>query len=76
MKKIFYVITKQLDGYDGYEETNGLKDVTAYVIDGDNLNEIASIELANSDESESELLEHLESEGLIDENETVKLIEL
>lgn len=76
MEKVYYVVSKQLEDLDGFQETNGWKDVTAYVIKDSELVKIAEIELHNEDNTETMLLEHLEEEKLIDSNKTIQVIQL
>lgn len=74
MKTIYYVIQKQLESMDGFEETNGLKDVRAYENKNGKMVLICELELDNSDNTEEELLSELESKNHIQTR--VNLIQL
>jgi hypothetical protein len=69
MEKRFYVVEKQLEDYDGVEETNGWKTVTMYDIDAQAMNmvEVCQLEVPNSEKSVEALKEWLAEQE--DENE-------
>lgn len=74
MKTIYYVTQKQLDNVDGFEETNGWKNVRAYEVQNGKLVSVAELEIENSDNTEKELLQELEDENII--TTRVNLIQL
>lgn len=74
MKTIYYVIQKQLENQDGFEETNGWKYVRAYEIQNGKLVNVAELEIENSDNTEKELLQELEDKNII--TTRVNLIQL
>lgn len=76
MKRFYYVVSKQLDNVDGFEETNGWKDISVYKAEGDRVSNILSLEIPNSDNSKESIMSSLEEEGIVNENETVELIQL
>lgn len=75
MKTIYYVIEKQLDSQDGYEEANGWKTVRTYEIKNDKLVQVAEdLEIPNIANTEIKIAEHLEKEAVI--STRVNLIKL
>ena len=75
MEKRFYVVEKQLEDYDGVEETNGWKTVIMYDIDvqAKNMVEVCQLEIPNHEKSVEALKEWLAEQE--DENE-YELIQL
>jgi hypothetical protein len=69
MEKRFYVVEKQLQGIDNFEETTGWKTVTMYDIDAQAMNmvEVCQLEMRNSENSVEVLKEWLAEQE--DENE-------
>lgn len=63
MKTLYYVVTKQLDSVDGFEETNGWKTVNVYEIKNDTPNLLFEIEMANSDNTTETIQDHLDENG-------------
>lgn len=57
MKNLYYVVKKQLEDIDGFEETTGWKTITIYDIDTQCMNIIivGEIEVPNSLNSENEI---------------------
>jgi hypothetical protein len=51
MKRLFYVIEKELQDIDGFEETTGRKTITCYSIVGDSMEKQFDIDSANDDNS-------------------------
>lgn len=76
MGTIYYVVTKQLQSYDGFEETNGWKEIDAYSIKDSKLIKLCELEILNDENSQTELLEHLEENKLIDSTQEIKLVQL
>lgn len=74
MRKIYYTVTKQLNDVDGFEETNGWKDISAYEIKDGVLVTLIKLEIHNTDNSELAILESLEEKKLITGKETINLI--
>jgi hypothetical protein len=74
MKKLYYVIEKQLQNNGDYEETNGLKNITVYSItDNIPVNEFM-IEVENWDCSQQAINTYLEDNGMgDDEYELIQL---
>jgi hypothetical protein len=69
MEKRFYVVEKQLQGIDNFEETTGWKAVTMYDIDAQAMNmvEVCQLEIPNREKSVEVLKEWLIEQE--DENE-------
>ncbi len=74
MKRIYFVIEKQLESVADCEETTGVKSVRAYEIKEGKLVLLCEITTHNNDNSEQSLLNELEKKNLI--GTTVNLIEL
>lgn len=72
--KVYYTIAKQLENVDGFEETNGYKDINVYLIYESELKRIMSYECENSYSTEGDILERLAEENVINEDDTVELI--
>jgi hypothetical protein len=62
MKKIYYVVQKELTDVDGIEETTGWKNVCAYHIVDDELIKICDFDIEISDNTIPELRERLPEE--------------
>jgi hypothetical protein len=60
--KLYYVVTKQLDDVDGFEETTGWKTITVYDIDTQamDLVVVTELEIANSINSEERISQKLD----------------
>jgi len=72
--KLYYVVEKQLENIDNIEEATGWKTIIVYKIEGEELHKIIDIEVANSTNSEEEILDNLDSDEYGDV--IVKLISL
>ncbi len=62
MMNLYYVVEKQLENIDGFEETTGWKTITVYDIDTQaiDLVVVTELEVANSINSEERIKEELE----------------
>jgi len=60
--KLYYVVTKQLQDIDGFEETTGWKTITVYDIDTQamDLVVVTELEIANSINSEEKISQELD----------------
>jgi len=70
MKKLYYTVEKELVGNDpntGIEETTGNKTITCYSIVNNEIKEQFSIDTQNEYNSESEIQEYLDNNGMGDE---------
>ena len=74
MRTIYYVVHPQLEDIDGFKETNGWKDISAYQIKDDRLEDLGYVEAHLTDSSEGALLEFLKEE--LNETELLVLVEL
>ncbi len=72
MKTLYYTVTKQLVNIDGFEETNGYKDISVYEIVNNKPNFLFQLEVSNECSSKEEILDNLDSNVY----DNVKLIEL
>ncbi len=59
MKKLFYVVEKELHSFDSIEETTGMKRITTYKINNGDLVEFFSIECSNDCDSQNEIHDYL-----------------
>jgi hypothetical protein len=62
MKKIYYVVEKQLEDIDGFQEATGNKTITAYQILGNRMNKVVEFDMDNTDETRDQLLDELPEE--------------
>ena len=62
MKKIYYVVEKQLEDVDGFEETTGWKNVIGYHMENNEMVSVCDFDMKNSDTTVSELLINLPEE--------------
>jgi len=74
MNKFYYTVTKQLDNVDGFEETNGYKDISVYRVKNNELVKVLDLELENTESTYPTILEELESKEIVKENDLVELI--
>lgn len=75
-KKIYYVVNKEVQDIDGFEECTGNKTVGVYMIVDNELKTIAVLELDNSDSSELAIKEELDENGLGISSKDCTLIQL
>ncbi len=75
MENLYYVVKKQLENIDGFEETTGWKTVTTYEIDTQamHLVEVCEIEVANSKNSEKEIQTWLDNQEIETEYSFIEL---
>ena len=62
MKKIYYVVEKQLEDVDGFEETTGWKNVCGYNIVGNEMVTLCDFDMHNEDATVPELMDNLPEE--------------
>jgi hypothetical protein len=62
MKTLYYTVTKQLNDIDGFEETNGWKDIRVYAIKDNKMIVVNEIEVHNEDNSEEAILDTIEDD--------------
>jgi hypothetical protein len=70
-KNLYYIVEKQLDDVDGFQETNGWKNIRVYEISDNKLIEVADFEVENTESSNVAILDNIEFEGF-----EIELIEL
>lgn len=63
MRKIYYVVEKELRDIDGIEETTGNKTVTVYSVEKSGLEKFFDLDLTNDENSEEAIDEYLEDNG-------------
>ena len=66
-KKLFYVVSPQLEDIDGIGETNGFKDINVYSIVGDNMENQFNIVCPLEENSEDEIEDYLIDNGMGDD---------
>ena len=59
MKKIYYVVEKQLEDIDGFAEATGNKSVTGYHIVDNEMVELCTFDMSNTDATVPELMDNL-----------------
>lgn len=75
--KIHYVVEKQLDDIDGVGTTNGLKDITLYIIKDNVLEELLYLQDQLNEESTEDIITDFIEEFVVEYNmDNVKLIRL
>lgn len=74
MKKLYYVIEKDLFNIDGFQETTGIKYVRVYTIENGELEIWFTLELIDSDNTIDSIQNYLNDNGYNDE--TIKMIQL
>lgn len=67
-KKLYYVVEKELQGNDGFEETTGNKTITVYEMVNNEPKLFATIDAVNEDRSGKKIEEYLEDNGHGDES--------
>lgn len=73
MKQLFYVVEKQLNDVDGFEETNGWKTITVYKIEDNQPKQVCEFEAHNSDNSIEEIQTWLDNNNDETEYEFIQL---
>ena len=63
MKELYYTVEKDLQGINGIEECTGNKQITAYIVSNNLLQEFFTIKLSNEESSKYAVLEFLEEQG-------------
>jgi hypothetical protein len=66
-KKLYYVVTKQLQDFGEFQETTGWKTITVYEIVDNQPKIFAEIEARNVDSTEGEIQFYLDNNGYDDE---------
>lgn len=59
MKNIYYTVSKQLNDVDGFEETNGWKDISVYEINNSKLVKVFDLEIPNTKNTEKKILKEI-----------------
>lgn len=73
MKKIYYVVTVELNYIDGYGETTGNKNIMVYEIIDNILNQIGSFDVELDSVSENEVLDWIDTDVYGDEINLIQL---
>ena len=76
MKKLYYVVEKDLFDFDDIQETTGVKNVRVYTIENGELQNWFNLELINSDITLEEIKDYLNDNGYEDEIGNIKMIQL
>jgi hypothetical protein len=76
MKKFYYVVRKQLQDVDGFEESNGWKDVSIYQIENNEPKLVEELEIENDSNSEEAVREFLTMYSHVTDNEEITLTHL
>jgi hypothetical protein len=67
-KKLFYVVDKELQGIDGFEEATGFKTISLYSAHDSDISPIGVInDVANEDSTKEAIQEYLDDNGMGDE---------
>ncbi len=77
MKKLYYVIEKEVQDIDDVQECTGYKDVTVYQITDNEPKRITTLTLENFTDSQDEIFDWLSSNGYGDDvSDTYELVRL
>ena len=76
MKKLYYVVERELFDFDDIQETTGIKNVRVYTIENGELQNWFNLELINSDITLEEIKDYLDDNGYEDEIGNIKMIQL
>ena len=74
MKKLYYVVERDLFDFDDIQETTGVKNVRVYTIENGELQNWFNLELINSDITLEEIKDYLNDNGY--ETNNLKMIQL
>ena len=66
-RRLYYVVEKELQGQDGFEETTGNKLVTVYEVENNEVKKFFELDILNEDNSEESIREYLDDNGYEDE---------
>jgi len=66
-KKLYYVVEKELQGNDGFEETTGNKTITVYEMVNNEPKKFTDIDAANDENSQEKIQEYLDDNGYGDD---------
>lgn len=66
-KKLYYVVEKELQGNDGFEETTGNKTITVYEMVNNEPKKFTDIDAANDENSVEKIQEYLDDNGYGDD---------
>ena len=66
-KKLYYVVEKELQGNDGFEETTGNKTITVYEMVNNEPKKLTDIDAANDENSQEKIQEYLDDNGYGDD---------
>ena len=76
MRKLYYVVERDLFDFDDIQETTGVKNVRVYTIENGELQNWFNLELINSDITLEEIKDYLDDNGYEDEIGNIKMIQL
>lgn len=76
MKKLYYVVERDLFDFDGIQETTDVKNVRVYTIENGELQNWFNLELINSDITLEEIKDYLDDNGYEDEINNIQMIQL
>ena len=74
MKKLYYVVERELFDFDDIQETTGVKNVRVYTIENGELQNWFNLELINSDITLEEIKDYLDDNGY--ETNNLQMIQL
>ena len=74
MRKLYYVVERDLFDFDGIQETTGVKNVRVYTIENGELQHWFNLELINSDITLEEIKDYLDDNGY--ETNNLQMIQL
>lgn len=74
MKKLYYVVERELFDFDDIQETTGVKNVRVYIIENGELQNWFNLELINSDITLEEIKDYLDDNGY--ETNNIEMIQL
>lgn len=66
-KKLYYVVEKELQGNDGFEETTGHKTITVYEMINNEPKKFTDIDATNNENSKKAIQEYLDDNGCGDD---------
>lgn len=76
MKKLYYVVERELFDFDDIQETTGIKNVRVYTLENGELENWFNLELINSDNTRDSIKEYLSDNGYEDEINNIQMIQL
>lgn len=69
-KKVYYVIEKETEDFNGIEECTGNRTVTTYTVENGEIKEWFNVETTNEDNSIEHIIDYLVDNGHTEESES------